>query len=124
MKNMRAPTLPRAHTKPKNTARFGTNEPSSPPRIVRNTIRQYVKVPAKIPSTACVTRLRMKFRKMREVYWLEASASTTNIMENETPTMDIIEPAIVDIIPLAPSAPAPKSRGHWFSHRSLPAESD
>ncbi|HUS98613.1 MAG TPA: hypothetical protein VMX97_17955, partial [Hyphomicrobiaceae bacterium] len=80
-------------------------------------------MPAKIPSTTCVTRLRMKFRRMREVYWLEASASTTKIMENVTPTTDIIEPAIVDIIPRAPSAPAPNRRGHRASHRSLPADS-
>ena len=80
-------------------------------------------MPAKIPSTTCVTRLRMKFRRMREVYWLEASASTTRVMENVTPTTVIIEPAIVDIIPRAPSAPAPNRRGHWASHRSLPAES-
>src|SRR5665647_143683 len=65
----------------------------------------------------------MKFRRMREVYWLEASASTTRIMENVTPTTDIIEPAIVDIIPRAPSAPAPNRRGHRASHRWIPAES-
>jgi hypothetical protein len=36
----------------------------------------------------------MKFRRMREVYWLEASASTTTVMENVTPTTVIIKPAI------------------------------
>lgn len=65
----------------------------------------------------------MKFRSMRDVYWLEASTSTTKIIENVTPTTFIIEPAIVDIIPRAPSAPAPNRRGHRFSQRSLPAES-
>jgi hypothetical protein len=71
-----------------------------------------VKLPAKIPRTTWVTRLRMKFRRMRDVYWLEASANTTKIIENVTPTTVIIEPAIVDIIPRAPSAPAPNRRGH------------
>jgi hypothetical protein len=36
----------------------------------------------------------MKFRRMREVYWLEAGASTTGVMENVTPTAVIIKPAI------------------------------
>ena len=65
----------------------------------------------------------MKFRRMREVYWLEASASATNVMENVTPITDIIEPAIVDNISREPAAPAPNRRGHWANHRSLPAES-
>ncbi len=91
--------------------------------MVRNTIRQYVKMPAKIPSTPCVTRLPMKFRRMREEYWLEASASATNVIENVTPTTDIIEPAIVESIPRAPSAPAPKRRGHRDSHMSITEES-
>jgi hypothetical protein len=78
-------------------------------------------MPAKIPSTTCVTRLRMKFRRMREVYWLEAIASTTRIIENVTPTTVIIEPAIVAIIPRAPSAPAPNRRGHRVSQWSVPA---
>jgi hypothetical protein len=116
MKNIRAPTPPSASTKPKKTARLGTNAPSSPLRIVRNTIRQYVKIPAKIPSTACVTLLRVKFRRMRDVYWLEAIANTTKIIENVTPTTVIIEPAIVDIIPRAPSAPDPNRSGHLFNH--------
>ncbi len=64
----------------------------------------------------------MKFRRMRDVYWLDARVSTTKIMENVTPTTVIIEPAIVDIIPRAPSAPAPNRRGHWLSHRSLSEE--
>jgi len=60
---------------------------------------------------------------MREVYWLEAIASTIRTIENVTPTTVIMEPAIVDIIPRAPSAPAPNSRGHCASHRWLTAES-
>lgn len=51
----------------------------------------------------------MKFRRMREVYWLDASA--TKVMENVIPITDIIEPASVDNIWRAPSAPAPDSRG-------------
>ena len=78
-----------------------------------------MKIPVKIPSTTCVTRSRMKFRRMREVYWLEASASVTKVIENVTPTTVIIEPAIVDNIPRAPSAPAPNRRGQRASHRSL-----
>ena len=62
----------------------------------------------------------MKFRRMREVYWLEASASVTRVIENVTPTTVIIEPAIVDSIPRAPSAPAPNMRGQRASHRSAP----
>jgi hypothetical protein len=65
----------------------------------------------------------MKFRRMREVYWLEASANATRIMENVTPMTDIIEPASVDNIWRAPSAPTPNKRGHWASQRSLQAES-
>ena len=80
-------------------------------------------MPAKIPSTTCVTRLRMKFRKMREVYWLEAIASTIKTIENVTPTTVIMEPAIVDIIPRAPAAPTPNSCGHCASHWSLTADS-
>jgi hypothetical protein len=80
-------------------------------------------MPAKIPSTTCVTRSRMKFRRMREVYWIEASASVTKVIENVTPTMVIIEPAIVDNIPRAPSAPTPNRLGQRASHGSLPMES-
>ena len=51
-------------------------------------------MPAKISSTTWVTRSRMKFRRMREVYWLDASASVIRVIENVTPTTVIIEPAI------------------------------
>ena len=68
-------------------------------------------------------RLRMKFRRMREVYWLEAIANTINTIEKVTPTTVIMEPAMVDIMPRAPSAPAPNSRGHRANHCSLTAES-
>ncbi len=61
-------------------------------------------MPAKIPSVNCVTRSRMKLRRMREVYWPDASASVTRVIENVTPTTLIIEPAIVDNIPRAPAA--------------------
>ena len=118
MKKISTPTPPTARTKPKKTARFGTNAPSSPPRIVRNTIRLYVKMPAKIPSTTCVARLLMKFRRMREVYWLEAIASATRVIENVTPTTDIMEPAMVESIPRPPAAPAPNRRGHLASNLS------
>jgi hypothetical protein len=50
---------------------------------------------------------------MREAYWLEAKASTTKIIEYITPKTVIIEPAIVDIIARAPSAPNPNRLGHW-----------
>ena len=80
-------------------------------------------MPAKMPSTTCVTRSRMKFRRMREVYWLEASASVTNTIENVTPTTVIIEPAIVDNTPRAPAALAPNRRGQRDIHCWLPAMS-
>ena len=122
--NEDTPTPPRANTNAKNNARPGTNTASPAPlRMVCNTIRQYAKVPAKIPSVLCVTRLRIKVRRMREVYWLEANASATNVMENVTPMTVTIEPAIVANNWRAPSGVAPNRRGHWASHRSLPAES-
>lgn len=43
----------------------------------------------------CVARLRMKLRRMRDVYWLAANASATNVIENVTPMTVIVEPAIV-----------------------------
>ena len=76
-----------------------------------------------IPSTTCVTWSPVKFRRIREVYWLEAKASVTRVIENVTPTTVIIEPAIVESIPRAPSAPAPNMRGQRVSQRSLPLES-
>src|SRR5688500_10247891 len=69
-------------------------------------------MPAKIPSTACVVRLRMKLLTTRDVYWLEASERATRVIEKVMPTTVIIELAIVDSISRAPSAPAPNSRGH------------
>src|SRR5664280_181673 len=80
-------------------------------------------MPAKIPSTSCVTRSRMKFRRMRDVYWLEARASVTRVIENVTPTTVIIEPAIVDNMPRAPAAPEPNRRGQRAIHGLLPLES-
>ena len=64
----------------------------------------------------------MKFRRMREVYWLEAITSATRVIENVTPTTVIIEKAqaIVDNIPRAPSALAPNRRGRRTSHWALP----
>ena len=62
----------------------------------------------------------MKLRRMREVYWLEASASVTKVIENVTPTTVIIEPAIVDNISRAPSALEPNRRGQRASHWALP----
>ncbi len=58
------------------------------------------------------------------MYWLEASASVTKIIENVIPTTVIIEPAIVDNIPRAPSALAPNTRGQRASHCSIPVESN
>ena len=80
-------------------------------------------MPAKIPSVTCVTRLAMKLRRMREVYWLDASASATRVMENVMPITVIIEPASVDNNWRAPSGPAPNRRGHWVSQRLPPLES-
>jgi hypothetical protein len=80
-------------------------------------------MPAKIPSTTCVTWSLMKFRRMREVYWLEASVRVTRVMENVTPTTVIIEPAMVASIPRAPAAPAPKRRGQSAIQSWLPEES-
>ena len=82
-----------------------------------------MKMPANTPSTTCVTRSPMKFRRTREVYWFDASASTTKVIENVTPTTVIIEPAIVESIPRAPAAPAPKRRGQRLIHCWLPVES-
>jgi len=44
------------------------------------------------------------------------------VIENVTPTTVIIEPAIVDNIPRAPSALAPNRRGQRASHWALPVE--
>ena len=80
-----------------------------------------MKIPANVPSTTCVARSLMKLRRIRDVYWLEASASVTSVMENVIPTTVIIEPAIVDSMPRAPAAPEPKRRGQRAS-QSWPAE--
>jgi hypothetical protein len=92
--------------------------------MLRITMRQYVKMPVKIPSTTCVAWSLMKFRRMREVYWLEASARVTRVMENVTPTTVIIEPAMAASIARAPSTLAPKRRGQssiqsWFPEESI-----
>src|SRR5689334_20352051 len=76
-------------------------------------------MPEKTPSTSWVARSLMKLRRMREVYWLEANASVTRVMEKVTPTTVIIEPAIVDSIPRAPEAPAPKKRGQRASQSAF-----
>jgi hypothetical protein len=65
----------------------------------------------------------MKFRRMREVYWLEASAKVTRVIEKVTPTTLIMEPAMVVSIPRAPAAPAPKRRGQSSIQSQLPDES-
>lgn len=62
-----------------------------------------------MPSTTCVTRSHMKFRRMQEVYWLEASVTST--IKNVTPITLIIEPTVVDNTPRAPTAPTPNRRG-------------
>ena len=46
----------------------------------------------------------MKFRRMREVYWLEAKASATKVIENVIPMRDIMEPARVANSWRAPSS--------------------
>ncbi len=73
-------------------------------------------MPVKTPSTTWVTRSRMKLRRTREVYWLDASANVTKVIENVVPTTVIIEAAIVDNITRAPAALAPKRRGQFSSH--------
>ncbi len=77
-----------------------------------------MKIPAKTPSVVWVARFFMKFRRMREVYWLEAKASATKVIEKVMPMRDIIEPARVANSWRAPSAPTPKRRGHRASQRS------
>ena len=54
----------------------------------------------------------MKLRRMRDEYWLAASARVTVVMEKVTPATVIMEPAMAVSSPREPSAPAPKSRGH------------
>jgi hypothetical protein len=85
--------------------------PSSPPRIVRSTTRQYAKMPRKMPSTIWVGWSRMKLRKTRGEYWVDVSDSVTIVMENTTPATVIIDVAIAESIAREPAAPAPNSRG-------------
>ncbi len=59
---------------------------------------------------------------MRVVCWLEAIASVTKVIENVIPASVIIDPAIADNIPRAPSAPPPNRSGQQASHRSFPVE--
>src|SRR5665811_1650188 len=79
-------------------------------------------MPLKTPSTTCVTRSPMKFLRIREVYWLEASVRATRVIENVTPTTVIIEPAIVDNISREPSALAPNRCGQRASHCVIAVE--
>ena len=60
------PTNARAN--PPSTASDGTNAPSSPPRMVRSTTKQYAKMPTNTPSTTWFMRSRMKLRRTRDVY--------------------------------------------------------
>jgi hypothetical protein len=69
-------------------------------------------MPTNTPRTTCVARSRMKFRRIRDVYCEAATVSATITIEKETPATVIIEVAMACSIPLAPSAPAPKSHGH------------
>ncbi len=64
----------------------------------------------------------MKFLRIREVYWLEASTRATRVIENVTPTTVIIEPAIVDNIWREPSALAPNRCGQRASHCEFAVE--
>jgi len=54
----------------------------------------------------------MKFRRIREVYWLDAKARATMVIENAVPATVIIELAIAESMPREPAAPAPNRRGH------------
>jgi hypothetical protein len=56
----------------------------------------------------------MKLRSTRGEYWLAASDKATTVIEKTTPATVIIDVAIADSMPRAPSAPAPKSRGQRF----------
>src|SRR5688572_18540441 len=81
-------------------------------------------MPPNIPSTTWVIRSPMKLRSIREVYWLDASARVTSVIEKVTPTTVIIEPAIVESTSRAPPAPEPKTRGHRSIHgRACPESS-
>ena len=53
----------------------------------------------------------MKLRSTRGEYWLAVSDSATIVTENTTPATVIIEVAMAESMPRAPSAPAPNSRG-------------
>jgi len=68
-------------------------------------------MPTKTPRTVWFVRSLMKFRSTLDEYWLEANDSDTIVIENTTPATVIIEPAIVDSMPLEPAAPAPNRRG-------------
>jgi hypothetical protein len=62
-----------------------------------------------------------RFKPARRV--LIPKEGTVKTIENVTPTTVIIDPAIVDNIPRAPSAPTPNRRGQRDSHCSLPMKS-
>ena len=50
-------------------------------------------------------------RSTRGEYWLEASCSTTIVIEKTRPVTEIIAPAIVESTVRAPSIPPGKSSG-------------
>ncbi|GJG89622.1 hypothetical protein tb265_48030 [Gemmatimonadetes bacterium T265] len=52
----------------------------------------------------------MKVRSTRGVYWADACATAAMVIENVTPDTVIIEPAMVESMPRASSAPAPRGR--------------
>ncbi len=77
-------------------------------------------MPMKTPSTSWVVRSRMKWRRMRGEYWLDARESATTVIENPTPATVIMEVATALSISREPSALAPRSRGHSSASSSLP----
>src|SRR5436190_9028305 len=111
---MRRMTPTNAIAIPPKTARDGTKAPSSGPRIVLRTTKQYAKMETKAPSTAWVGRSDMKLRSTRGEYWLAARDSATTVIENTTPATVTIEVAIADNRPRAPAAPEPNRRGQRF----------
>ncbi|CAA9301124.1 MAG: hypothetical protein AVDCRST_MAG40-366 [uncultured Gemmatimonadaceae bacterium] len=72
-------------------------------------------MPTNAPSTTWLARSRMKLRRMRGVYWLDACVTATVVMEKVTPATVIIEPAIAESIERELPALAPKTRGQRAS---------
>ena len=64
-----------------------------------------MKTPTKVPSTVWLARSRMNLRKMRDVYWLDAKARATMVIEKATPATVIIELAMAVSMPRNPAAP-------------------